>query len=373
MILIVDDTPENLYSLKKILERSGFEVDTAESGEDALKKILKNSYFLIILDVQMPGMDGFEIAETLSGYSKTKDIPIIFLSAVNTDKKFITKGYASGGLDYVTKPFDPDILLLKVKTFYRLYQQNQELTKIQAELLTEIESRKAAENKKDEFISIASHELKTPLTSVIGYIQLLQRSLKKYEDKTVDNFLGRTNLQLGKLKNLIGDLLDISKIENGKIEFNKKDFDFHAMLQSSIDIVQQTQECSIIHKKSVEAQVYGDEMRIEQVIINYLTNAIKYSPDCSEVHIESSITGDEEIQLKVKDFGIGIPKEMQSQLFEKFYRVEGSATRFQGLGIGLYISSEIIKRHKGTWGVVSAPGKGSEFWFKIPLANLSKQ
>jgi signal transduction histidine kinase len=373
MILIVDDTPENLYSLAKILELNGFAVDTASSGEDALKKILKNSYFLIILDVQMPGMDGFEVAETISGYSKTKDIPIIFLSAVNTDKKFITKGYASGGLDYVTKPFDPDILLLKVKTFYRLYQQNQELTKIQAALLTEIESRKEAENKKDEFISIASHELKTPLTSIIGYVQLLQRSLKKYEDKTVDNYLGRTNLQLGKLQNLIGDLLDISKIESGKIEFNKKEFDFNAMLQSAIDIVQQTQDCIIINKESVKAWVYGDEMRIEQVIINYLTNAIKYSPECKEVHIETSITAQNEIHLKVRDFGIGIPKEMQSKLFEKFYRVEGTATRFQGLGIGLYISSEIIKRHKGTCGVVSAPGKGSEFWFKIPLTKSPKQ
>lgn len=367
MILIVDDTAENLYSLKKILELNGFAVDTALSGEEALKKILKRSYFLIILDVQMPGMDGFEVAETISGYSKTKHIPIIFLSAVNTDKKFITKGYASGGLDYVTKPFDPDILLLKVKTFYRLYQQTQELTKIQAELLKEIESRKEAENKKDEFISIASHELKTPLTSVIGYVQLLQRSLKKYEDVSVDKYLQRTNLQLGKLQNLIGDLLDISKIENGKIEFNKKVFDFNTMLNSAVDTVQQTHECNIIHEKSVEAEVYGDEMRIEQVIINYLTNAIKYSPDCKEVHIESSITSDNEIHLKVRDFGIGIPKEVQSQLFDKFYRVEGSATRFQGLGIGLYISSEIIKRHEGTCGVFSTPGKGSEFWFKIPL------
>jgi signal transduction histidine kinase len=367
MILIVDDISENIYSLKKLLELNGFPVDTALSGEEALKKILKNSYFLIILDVQMPGIDGFEVAETISGYSKTKDIPIIFLSAVNTDKKFITKGYASGGLDYITKPFDPDILLLKVKTFYRLYEQTQELTKIQSALLTEIESRKAAENKKNEFISIASHELKTPLTSVIGYVQLLQRSLKKYEDKTVDTYLERTNLQLRKLQNLIGDLLDISKIENGKIDFNKKDFDFNAMLQSAIDIIQQTHDCTLIHKTFVEAQVYGDEMRIEQVIINYLTNALKYSPDCKEVHIESSITGDNEIQLKVRDFGIGIPKEMQSNLFEKFYRVESSATRFQGLGIGLYISSEIIKRHQGTWGVISTPGKGSEFWFRIPL------
>ena len=121
MILIVDDKRENILSLKKILEINDFKVDTASSGEEALLKILKNAYFLIILDVQMPGMDGFEVAEAISGTSKTKDIPIIFLSAVNTEKKFITKGYASGAIDYITKPFDPDILILKVKTFYRLY------------------------------------------------------------------------------------------------------------------------------------------------------------------------------------------------------------------------------------------------------------
>lgn len=145
MILIVDDKPENLFSLKSILQLNNFEVDTAPSGEEALKKILKNSYALIILDVQMPVMDGFEVAETLSGYSKAKDIPIIFLSAVNTDKRFITKGYTSGGIDYITKPVDADILLLKVKTFYRLYEQNQELKEIQNTLRTEIDIRKQAQ------------------------------------------------------------------------------------------------------------------------------------------------------------------------------------------------------------------------------------
>jgi two-component system sensor histidine kinase/response regulator len=181
-------------------------------------------------------------------------------------------------------------------------------------------------------------------------------------------YLNRTSMQLGKLQNLIGDLLDISKIENGKIEFNKKMFSFNPMLQNAIDVVQQTQDCTIIQKNTVEAEVYGDEMRIEQVIINYLTNAIKYSPDCKEIHVHSSITAANEICLTVKDFGIGIPPELCNHLFEKFYRVEGSSTRFQGLGIGLYISSEIIKRHKGICGVNSEPGKGSEFYFKIPLA-----
>src|SRR6218665_1434737 len=191
MILIVDDNQENLFSLRTLLHLHSFEVDAASSGEEALKKILQSTYALIILDVQMPDMDGFEVAEALSGYSKSKDIPIIFLSAVNTHKKFITKGYTSGGVDYVTKPFDPDILLLKVKMFYRLSEQTQQLYALEKNLREEIELRKAAElllEKKVEertreliksnqrleesnrelqqFAFIASHDLQEPLRKI---------------------------------------------------------------------------------------------------------------------------------------------------------------------------------------------------------------
>jgi len=151
MILIVDDRSENILPLKKILELNNFKTDSAESGEEALKKILNNTYSLIIMDVQMPGMDGFEVAEAISGFNKAKDTPILFLSAVNKEKKFITKGYSSGGVDYLTKPVDPDILLLKVKTFNKLYEQQQELKAIQTSLQNEIEIRKQAQE------NLASH------------------------------------------------------------------------------------------------------------------------------------------------------------------------------------------------------------------------
>jgi len=491
MILIVDDKPENIFSLKKILEINNFEVDSALSGEDALKKILKNTYALIILDVQMPGMDGFEVAETISGYSKSKDIPIIFLSAVNTDKRFITKGYASGGIDYVTKPVDPDILLLKVKTFYRLSEQTRELNNIhntlreeiefrkqaQSELkervqelrstletipqiaftarpngtiefvnqhwftysefedrfplshpddssltetwqeailrgdpvnmesrilnltddtyrchlfhaipikegneivkwvgtFTDIEEQKLAEKRKDEFLSIASHELKTPLTSIKAYMQLLERSLFKEissQSNETNNYLQRTQLQLDKLHSLIADLLDISKIESGKLKFNKKPFDFEPMLDNVIDIMRQTNtDFSIIRTGTANVRVMADDIRIEQVIVNYLTNAIKYSPDNKDIYIDTSVTPDNHIKVIVKDKGVGIPRDKQADIFRKFYRVEENSNRFQGLGIGLYICSEIIRRHNGTFGVDSEPGAGSEFYFSLPVFN----
>jgi len=372
MILIVDDTPENLISLKKVLEKNNFEVDTASSGEEALKKVLKNEYVLIILDVQMPGMDGFEVAEAISGYSKARETAIIFLSAANTENKFITKGYSSGGLDYITKPVDMDILLLKVKTFYRIYEQSRKLIEIQKALLDEIEFRKQAERKKDEFISIASHELKTPLTSVKGYVQLLERSIDKGDVPTLKKHLLKAQIQLEKLNELITDLLDISKIESGKLKFNKQPFMMDALLDSVTDIIHQSNpEFKIIKTGTVKREICADEMRIEQVIINFLTNAIKYSPGTSEIHIKVEERG-EHIYVGVKDFGIGINADQQKNVFEKFYRVEETAIHFQGLGIGLYISAEIIRRHNGEVGVQSIPGEGSEFYFSIPLQSTSE-
>jgi signal transduction histidine kinase len=372
MILIVDDTPENLISLKRVLERHNFEVDTASSGEEALKKVLKNEYVLIILDVQMPGMDGFEVAEAISGYSKAKETAIIFLSAVNKELKFITKGYSSGGLDYITKPVDMDILLLKVKTFYRIYEQSRKLIEIQKALLDEIEYRKQAERKKDEFISIASHELKTPLTSVKGYMQLLGRSVEKGDIPTVKKHLEKAQIQLEKLNELIADLLDISKIESGKLKFNKKGFAIDDLLDSVIDIIRQTNpEFNILRKGKIGLEVYADEMRIEQVIINFLTNAIKYSPGTNEIQINVNVIGDK-VYVGVRDFGIGIGPDQQKSVFDKFYRVEETAIHFQGLGIGLFISAEIIKRHGGEVGVKSTLGEGSEFYFILPINSVSE-
>lgn len=371
MILLVDDTPENLISLKNVLEKHGFEVDTANSGEEALKKVLKNSYVLIILDVQMPEMDGFEVAEVISGYSKAKETAIIFLSAANTEFRFIAKGYSSGGLDYITKPVDINILLLKIKTFYRIYEQSRKLNEMQSILLEEIEFRKEAEKKKDEFISIASHELKTPLTSVKGYIQLLERGLNKGDIDLVKSHLAKAQIQLEKLNGLIADLLDISKIESGKIKFNKQYFDFDQLLSGIIEVIQQSNpDFKIVKTGAANTNIFGDEMRIEQVIVNFLTNAIKYSPGTAEVLITVNLQNNK-LYLGVKDYGIGMKPDQLNKVFEKFYRVEETSHRFQGLGIGLYISSEIINRHGGEINVRSVYGEGSEFYFTIPVEQLS--
>ncbi len=368
MILIVDDKVENITALKKTLEHNQFEVDTALSGEEALKKVLKNPYELIILDVQMPEMDGFEVAEAISGFSKTSDIPIIFLSAVNISKQFITKGYASGGRDYLVKPFDPDILILKIKTFIKLHKQTIELSRMQQELVEEIEQRKLAEAKKDEFISIASHELKTPLTSVKGYMQLAELSVQGDEKDNALRFLDRSSHQLNKLNQLIGELLDLSKMASGKLEFSLADFRFEPFLDNVIDIFKRSNPgWQIIRTGYADVVIHGDEMRLEQVLLNYLSNAIKYSHDTNRVEIKVEIDVDNYLKVSVIDNGIGISKEDQEKLFEKFYRVTQSSNKYQGLGIGLYICAEIIRGHKGNYGVESKLGEGSAFHFTLPV------
>ncbi|HSV09282.1 MAG TPA: response regulator, partial [Hanamia sp.] len=233
MILIVDDSRENIISLKKVLEKNNFEVDTASSGEEALKKVLKRSYVLIILDVQMPGMDGFEVAEAISGYSKAKETAIIFLSAASTNVKLITRGYSSGALDYITKPVDMNILLLKVKTFYHIYEQSRALIEMQKALLEEIEFRKEAERKKDEFISIASHELKTPVTSLIASIQLLERMKNNPSPTMLAKLIDQSGRSLERLNNLINDLLNVNRITHGQLQLRKKQFVIGDMITNS--------------------------------------------------------------------------------------------------------------------------------------------
>ena len=375
MILIVDDEAENIFTLKELLESKNFQVDSASSGQEALKKILDNNYELVILNAQIPDMDGFEVAESIRGFSKTRDLPIIFLSAVNQDIGFIKKGYESGAIDYLVKPIDPDILLLKVKTFHKLYDQTHRLNKIQAELLKEIEIRKITESKKDEFLSIASHELKTPLTSIKGYLQLLERTINNDDKELSETYVKRSQVQLGKLQTLIEDLLNISKIESGKLKLSKVLFSLKTLLTEALELIRHTHNSFKVEVTSDidDLEIFADPFRIEQVLVNYLFNAIKYSEKGSIIKVRVVLLGENSLRIEVLDQGIGIAEKDQEHLFEKFYRVNQQVYRSQGLGIGLYICSEIIKQHNGRVGVNSVLGKGSTFYFTIPIQEADKK
>lgn len=387
MILIVDDTKENLFSLKALLELNGYEVETANSGEDALKKILKTEFSLIILDVQMPGMDGYEVAETLGGYSKSKSVPILFLSAVNMDKKFITKGYTSGGVDYVTKPFDPDILLLKIKTFTRLYRQNKELSEMQ-----EMLEKKVAARTKDllqinhqlelsnvelqQYAYLASHDLQEPVRKILTFGKLIEDKFQNGNPEMMD-YLRRIINSSERMRNLIDDLLNYSKLSAAPVFIQT---DLNAILNETLtDLELVIRESStIIH---IVPLLMVDVMpgQIRQVFQNLISNAIKFSKKglnpCIKIKGErvadknpESIASDDGdyYRVTVQDEGIGFNEKYLEKIFSIFQRLH-SKVQYEGTGIGLAIVKKIIEKHHGIITARSTEGVGTTFIIILPF------
>lgn len=407
MILIVDDKQENLFSLKKLLQLHGYEVDTADSGEEALRKILKNEYVLIILDVQMPGMDGYEVAETVKGYSRTKNVPIIFLSAVNIDKRFITKGYASGGVDYITKPFDPDLLLLKIQTFGKLYEQNRELNIIQAALRAEIEVRKSAEQQLQEinllledrvkertqelleinqelelsnaelqqYASVASHDLSEPLRKIITFSNILQQKYLK-EQPAANELMQKVIRSTERMRALINDLLNFSKL-SASTRFEKTSLE--SVLQDAISDL----ELSIDEK---HARIHCNPLpsiecipgQIRQMFQNILSNALKFSREDTVPEISISATFIEKksfdakemsngdfIRIDIEDNGIGFDNIYKNKIFTLFQRLHGRE-EYEGTGIGLAIVKKIIEKHNGLIRASGEEQKGAIFSIILP-------
>ena len=230
---------------------------------------------------------------------------------------------------------------------------------------TNIDHQKNNEKKKDEFLSIASHELKTPLTTIKAFNQLMKRT---NDIDKLHGFVEKSANNIFRLEKLISDLLDVTKINAGKMSYTMKEFDFGQMLRESIESVQYTSANHELILSEMESVIYtGDRFRIEQVLNNFLTNAVKYSPGGGKVLISCKVEMDN-IIVSVQDFGIGIASNDLQRLFERYYRVDNSALRFEGLGLGLFISSEILKGHQGSFWLESKPEEGSTFYFRLPLS-----
>jgi PAS domain S-box-containing protein len=236
---------------------------------------------------------------------------------------------------------------------------------------TDIDDQKKALEQKDEFMSIASHELKTPVTSLKGFTQILQMKFEKEGNKQASDLLGKMNNQIDKLTQLIVDLLDTTKIENGQLIFNLEDFNINDL---ALEIAEEMQRTTISHKivtkLSKSPIVSGDRNRIGQVITNLISNAIKYSPEADKIIISSSVD-DQNVNFCVQDLGIGIPEVQLKNVFDRFYRVGGeNRETFPGLGLGLFISKEIIKRHQGNISAQSNKKNGTVFCFTLPVKKL---
>lgn len=237
---------------------------------------------------------------------------------------------------------------------------------------TDIDEQKQLQRQKDDFLGIASHELKTPVTSIKAYAQVLGAMLSKEGEQKKAEMVLRMDAQINRLTNLIGDLLDVTKINSGRLQFNKTWFDFNETLQETVEDLQHTtQKHKLIQNFTPTGRIYSDKDRVSQVITNLITNAIKYSPHTDTIII-STRRENNEVIVCVQDFGIGIPEDKKDRVFEQFYRVSGNKQHtFPGLGLGLYISSEIIKREGGRMWVNSIEGKGSTFCFALPVDDIN--
>jgi two-component system phosphate regulon sensor histidine kinase PhoR len=239
-------------------------------------------------------------------------------------------------------------------------------------VMQDITQLKELEQRKDLFISMASHELKTPVTSIIGFTQVLQKRFQQRDDEQSLHFLSIMDGQLKKLTNLINDLLDISKMQTGQLTYEEERFDLDELVRETVRNLQAaTQSHQLLIEGVGQAQVLGDRDRIAQVLINLVANAIKYSPQANKVIVSISKVAGQAV-VRVQDLGIGMAEAQQMRIFERFYQVGDPMQRtFPGLGIGLYISSEIIRRHRGKIWVESKKGEGSTFSFTIPLHDLN--
>ncbi|MES2437113.1 MAG: PAS domain S-box protein [Patescibacteria group bacterium] len=259
------------------------------------------------------------------------------------------------------------VMLLNARQIEAL-ENAEEIILLAIEDITEL---REVQIRKDDFLSIASHELKTPVTSIKAYLQVLEILIKSKKSTTEKNLeiIEKTNVSLKKLESLISDLLDVSKIQAGKIEYKYAEFDVNQMIKESIDLVQSAaKHHTIKYSGDLNLKVNGDKERLEMVLNNLLNNAIKYSPNGKDVVVHASRVSDY-LKIMVTDQGIGINKKDQQKLFERFFRVEDAQKQFAGMGIGLYISEQIVVRHGGHLWVDSEPGKGSTFSFTIPLNN----
>lgn len=390
-LLIVDDLPENLLALEALIKREDRLVYKALSADEALSLLLQHEFAMAILDVQMPGMNGFELAELMRGTEKTKHIPIVFVSAAGRELNYAFKGYESGAVDFLHKPLDIHAVKSKVNVFVDLYRQSKAM-KQQVEALEQsrreqealLNKLQATQNEleqavrmRDDFMSIVAHEVRTPLNGLILETQLRKMHLARenaaaFSLDKMHAMVDRDERQIKSLIRLIEDMLDISRIRTGKLSIRPSRFDLAQLVRGLVENFApqvEAAQSSLSLEAEQPLQGHWDEFRIEQVISNLLTNALRYgakSPIQVRVYAQ-----DGEARVEVRDHGIGISEENQKRIFQQFERVSASHVA-AGLGLGLFISEQIVTAHGGTISVESRIGEGALFRVSLPLATTDE-
>jgi len=362
---VVDDKPENLVAIRTVLKDLEVELIEVTSGNEALKATLKHDFALALLDIQMPDMDGYELAQILREEEKTQDLPFIFISAVYTDNNNIFKGYEKGAFSFIAKPFEPQILINKVKFFIEKHKQSESLKQLNEELRIKNREMEIANKDLESFSYSISHDLRAPLRSINGFSEILMMNHAETLDPQAKRYLERIVDNGVKMHKLIDTLLNLSKL--GKHEMVKEDIDMNALVNSIIhDYQVDVNHSKINWKISNLPTFHGDAELMKQVLVNLISNAVKYSSKKDNPEVEIACENDNgKIKCWVKDNGAGFDMSFKDKLFDVFQRLH-TPSEFEGNGVGLAIVKRIIKKHDGEIWAESELEKGSTFYFTLP-------
>jgi signal transduction histidine kinase len=398
-ILIVDDEPRNLIVLETILDQPGYELVRARSGDEALLALVSGEFALLILDIRMPGMSGFDLAKIIQGRKKSAQIPIIFLTAYYNEDQHVLEGYGTGAVDYLHKPVNVAMLRSKVAVFVALYRKQQEVLGANRALLAEVSERRKAEEqlrvlnesldqrvhdrtaelldahrRKDEFLATLAHELRNPLAPVRNAVELLHRiGAATPEVQWARAIIDR---QTRNLTRLIDDLMDVSRISRGQMELRRERVECAQVVQAAVEtsrpVIEEHGHRLTVSLPPSTVLLDGDPTRLAQVFLNLLNNAAKYMEGAGLIELRAELHGNR-VAVSVRDAGIGIAAENLPLVFDMFSRVETGSNRSRGgLGIGLYLSKQIVELHGGSIEARSdGLGTGSEFLVSLPTVTES--
>ena len=381
-ILIVDDKIENIIALEALIQRDDIRILTTTSPNEALRLCWQNEISIALVDVQMPEMDGFELVDILKSNVKTRDILVVFVTAISTETKYAVKGLSTGAVDYLYKPLDPYITNAKVDSFITLVRtqieikrKNIELERYQEELIIARDQAEKGKKIKERFLANMSHEIRTPLNGILGLAHLLKNTELDSEQTRMLDLL---KLSSEALLGVINDILDISKIEAGKFKIVRNETNISNLCKSVIDLLKYKAEekgigISVDLHDQVPHLIMADSMRLNQILLNLLSNAIKFT-DTGFITLKLSILDLKECKIKLKfsviDSGIGIPENKIDKIFESFEQADDDTDhKYGGTGLGLSIVKKLVELKGGEINVISEFGKGSTFsftnWYEI--------
>ncbi len=366
-VLVVDDREENLVAMKAVLRKLDAEVVTARTGEQALAQLIRHDFAVILMDVQMPVMDGFETASLIQGNQDTRHIPIIFVTAISKEERYVFKGYEAGAVDYLFKPIDGDILRSKVRVFLELARHREDLKAAHQVILEKSDELARSNRELEQFAFVVSHDLQEPLRMVSSYLQLLQRRYGGKLDDSADDFIHFAVDGADRMKGLILDLLAYSRVGTQGGEPRPTDMG-EALVEVLQDLGLALEEAGATVEAGELPLVMADPRQLRQLLQNLIGNAVKFCAEEAPLIRVEATREDRAWHLRVTDNGIGIAPQFAEQVFGVFKRLH-TREEYPGSGIGLAICRKITERHGGRIWVESEPGNGATFHFTLPAAD----